>query len=128
MKQNQVEILLIEDNPDEAELAIRSLKKNSLANNLVHIDDGAEALEYIEKNPPPPSLIFLDLNMPVMDGFGFLEEFEKLDETVRNHCHVVVLSSSISAEDINRASTNPYVTRYVNKPLSEKYLDAIHFE
>jgi CheY-like chemotaxis protein len=65
--------------------------------------------------------------MPVMDGFGFLEEFEKLDEQVRNHCHVVVLSSSISAEDINRASTNPYVTRYVNKPLSEKYLDAIHF-
>ena len=62
-----------------------------------------------------------------MDGFGFLVEYEKLDESIRKFCKVIVLSSSISPEDINRASTNPHVVKYVNKPLNEKYLDAINF-
>ena len=65
--------------------------------------------------------------MPAMDGFGFLEEYAVLPESIRKCCKVVVLSSSISPEDINRVSMNPYVLKYVNKPLGEKYLDAINF-
>jgi CheY-like chemotaxis protein len=65
--------------------------------------------------------------MPVMDGFAFLEEFDKLPDNVKSNCKVIVLSSSISPEDINRASINPYVVKYVNKPLNERYLDAINF-
>ena len=72
-----------------------------------------------------PSLIFLDLQMPVLDGFAFLEEFEKMGDAVKSNCKIVVLSSSISPEDINRASTNQFVIKYINKPLSEMYLDAI---
>jgi hypothetical protein len=56
-----------------------------------------------------------------------LDEYDKFDENLKKHCHIIVLSSSISAEDINRASTNPLVERYINKPLSEKYLDAVGF-
>lgn len=74
-----------------------------------------------------PSVIFLDLNMPVMDGFAFLEEFEKMADFIKANCKVVVLSSSISPDDINKASTNAYVIKYINKPLSESYLDAINF-
>ena len=72
-----------------------------------------------------PAIIFLDLSMPVLDGFAFLEEFAKMNDAVKNNCKVVVLSSSISPDDINRASTNPFVIKYINKPLSEMYLDAI---
>jgi CheY-like chemotaxis protein len=72
-----------------------------------------------------PSIIFLDLQMPVLDGFAFLEEFEKMSQAVKSNCRIVVLSSSISPHDINRASTHNYVIKYINKPLSEMYLDAI---
>ena len=72
-----------------------------------------------------PDIIFLDLNMPGKDGFAFLTDFENFSEAVKVKCKIVVLSSSISPDDINRASTNPYVIKYVNKPLSEKYLSAI---
>ena len=72
-----------------------------------------------------PSIIFLDLQMPVLDGFAFLDEFDKMSDALKNNCKVVVLSSSISPDDINRASTNKYVIKYINKPLSEMYLEAI---
>ena len=72
-----------------------------------------------------PQVIFLDLNMPVKDGFAFLDEFNTLAENIRQSCRIIVLSSSISPDDINRASANAYVIRYLNKPLAEKYLEAI---
>jgi hypothetical protein len=64
--------------------------------------------------------------MPGKDGFAFLTDFENLSATAKGKCKIVVLSSSISPDDINKASTNPYVFKYVNKPLSEKYLEAIN--
>ena len=67
--------------------------------------------------------------MPVMDGFGFLEEFNEIAKDyghIKDDCKVIVLSSSISPVDIDKASTNPYVYKYLNKPLSEKYLNAIN--
>ena len=62
-----------------------------------------------------------------MDGFAFLEEYKKLPDALRGSCKIVVLSSSISPDDINKASTNPLVQKYLNKPLAEKYLEAINF-
>lgn len=65
--------------------------------------------------------------MPVKDGFAFLDEFNQFQDEIKKRSKVVVLSASISPEDINKASSNPYVIRYINKPLSEKYLEAISF-
>jgi hypothetical protein len=65
-----------------------------------------------------------------VDGFGFLEEFEKLcasKQEIPKVSKIIVLSSSVSPDDINRVSLNPYVYKYINKPLSEKYLSAINF-
>ena len=110
----------------------RMITTSHFAKTVVVKTSAEAALEYLRKfhqdtSEQLPEVIFLDLNMPVVDGFAFLNEYENLPDDVRNCCKIVVLSSSISPEDINRASANPYVRKYVNKPLGEKYLQAISF-
>jgi hypothetical protein len=64
-----------------------------------------------------------------MDGFGFLDEYEVLTKdfpALKDSTRIIVLSSSISPSDINKASTNPLVMKFINKPLNEKYLESIN--
>jgi CheY-like chemotaxis protein len=124
-------VLLIDDNDIDNFINERMITTNQFSKEVIVKNSAEAALQYLKDNEGNadllPELIFLDLNMPVMDGFGFLAEFEKFSEVIRKNAKVIVLSSSISPEDINRASTNPYVVKYVNKPLNEKYLEAINF-
>ncbi|TAH42845.1 MAG: response regulator [Bacteroidetes bacterium] len=124
-------VLLIDDNDIDNFINERMITTNMFSKTVIIKNSAESALQFLKENEgndaAMPQLIFLDLNMPVIDGFGFLEEFEKLSEKVRKNAKVIVLSSSISPEDINRASTNQYVVKYVNKPLNEKYLEAINF-
>lgn len=122
MEQQEIEILLIEDNLDEAELTIRSLKKQNLANNLRHIDDGAEAMEFLfpstareTTQPFSPKLILLDLKLPKVDG---LEILRKIKEDARTKMMpVVVLTSSREERDIIE-SYQLGVNSYIVKPVS----------
>ncbi len=124
-------VMLIDDNDIDNLINSRIITSQNFAS-VVDVKTTTEsALEHLRAlaadSPNIPSVIFLDLNMPLMDGFAFLEEFEKMADFIKSTCKVVVLSSSISPDDINRASTNAYVIKYINKPLSESYLDAINF-
>lgn len=121
--EQQVDILLIEDNPDEAELAIRNLKKNNLINTLIHIDDGADAIDYIfskgkyEANTKSahPKLILLDLNLPKVTGLEILQLI-KADENTKM-IPVVVLTSSNEEQDIiesYKLGVNSYIVKPVN--------------
>lgn len=122
MSMQKVDLLLIEDNHDEAELTIRSLRKNNLANNMIHIDDGEKALdfifstgEYINNTPlMRPKLILLDLNLPKVDGLEILR-LVKSDERTKT-IPVVILTSSKEESDIVE-SYKLGVNGYIVKPV-----------
>lgn len=118
----EVEILLVEDNPTDAELAIRALKKSNLANKLVWVKDGAEALDFIfgsgeymgRKMSAGPKVILLDLRLPKVDGMEVLRKI-KDDEHARM-IPVVVLTSS--KEDIDVAESYQLgVNSFISKPV-----------
>lgn len=123
MDTNNIEIILIEDNPHEAELAIRSLKRNNLVNKLIHIDDGADALDFLLRqgkyadSPPPvsPRLILLDLNLPRVNGLEILRALKSNPAT--RVIPIVVLTSSREEKDIVESyqlGVNSYIVKPVN--------------
>lgn len=120
-----MELLLIEDNPYEAELAIRNLRKHNLVNKLHHIDDGAEALEYIFSSVGSgddsgalrfnPKVILLDLKLPKVSGQEILKKIRADERT--NTIPVVILTSSNEESDINecyKLGANSYIVKPVN--------------
>jgi len=120
-----VEVLLIEDNPEDAELTIRVLKKHNLANNLVHLRDGEAALNFLfdKGSNNIPRLILLDLKMPKVDGIEVLSKI-KNDEQ-KKLIPVVVLTSSKEEHDVIE-SYKLGVNAYVVKPVEfEKFVEAV---
>jgi len=119
---HNIEILLVEDNPDDAGLAIRALKKNNLANNLIHLSDGQEALDFIfgndkfsdRKIEDKPKVILLDLKMPKVDGLQVLRAI-KADERTKL-IPVVIMTSSKEDKDIQecyKLGVNSYLVKPV---------------
>ena len=119
---NQVEVLLVEDNLHDAEMTIRSLKKVNLANNLVHVKDGEEALDFIfaqgkfaDRNiANGPKVILLDIKMPKVDGIEVLRQIKANENT--KTIPVVIMTSSKEEQDII-TSYNLGVNSYVVKPV-----------
>lgn len=124
MENNVVEILLIEDNVEDAELTIRALKRHNLFSNLLHLRDGAEALDFLfVQNQNMPKLILLDLKMPKVDGIEVLRKI-KSDE-IKKVIPIVVLTSSKEERDIVE-SYKLGVNAYIVKPVEfEKFVGAI---
>jgi two-component system response regulator len=119
---NDIDILLVEDNPYEAKLTITSLQEQNLANKLHHVDDGAEALDFLfakgkyecRGSESNPKLILLDLNLPKIGGLDVLREIKADDRT--KSIPVVILSSSRQDSDVI-TSYMLGVNSYVVKPV-----------
>ncbi|HEY5405671.1 MAG TPA: response regulator [Ginsengibacter sp.] len=124
MDYSSIDILLVEDNVDDAELAMRELKKNKLTSNLFHVKDGEEALDFIYGNGQYagsrstqnlPKVILLDIQMPKVNGIEVLEKIKGDRQT--NIIPVVILTSSNESPDIKkcyRLGVNSYIVKPVN--------------
>jgi CheY-like chemotaxis protein len=109
----EIDILLVEDNPNDAELALRALRKSEVGARVAIARDGAEAVEYLASRPKP-KVVFLDLKLPKIDGMEVLRRL-RADERTRS-VPVVVLTSSMEERDINecyRLGVNSYVVKPV---------------
>ena len=131
MNLNEIEILLVEDNPTDAELTIRALKKKNLTNNLEWVKDGAEALDFLfatgkyadRSTEDLPKLVLLDLRMPKVDGLEVLQKIKADDRTRK--IPVVVLTSSKEDKDIVE-SYKLGVNSYVSKPVEfDEFTEAV---
>lgn len=121
--------MLIDDNDTDNFISKRIIELTQFADKVEAKNSGKGALEYLRQHQEDPSelpdLIFLDINMPIVDGFMFLYEFENLASAVRQKCKVVILSSSDNQRDINRLINNEHVIKYVTKPLTQNALEEI---
>ncbi len=128
---NNNKILLIEDNPDDEMLTLRALKKNNIANEVVVVRDGAEALNYLfaEGNyksrdvRDQPQVILLDLNLPKIDGLEVLKRIREDDRTKR--LAVVILTTSNEDHDVI-ASYDLGANSYIRKPVDfDRFMEAV---
>jgi len=123
--------MVIDDNDVDLYIAELCIQHFSFAKELVLQQSARKALDYLlslKDNPGElPELIFLDIRMPEIDGFGFLDEYEKLPEIIRKKSIIMMLSSSLNEEDHERAAKNKFVDRFLTKPLNKEKLEGIKF-
>ncbi len=118
---SEVDIVLMEDNPDDAELTIRALQKNNIANNIILLRDGEEGLDFIYgrgqfagSSHTKPRLILLDLKMPKVSGLEVLKQLKSDDET--SNIPIVILTSSAQDPDVAQSyklGANSYIVKPV---------------
>jgi len=123
-------VMLVDDNELDNFINKKLVEADSFADATTIHTSAQSALEYLKSNIADnakiPDLIFLDIMMPEMDGFGFLDAFDKLPDSVKSKVRIVMLSTSDSFKDLNRANQNKYVKRFLNKPLNAQVLSALN--
>ncbi len=126
-------ILCVDDDPITLMLCKMVITRSAFAEEIIRSQNGEEALNYFDdlklnnlgnEIKRYPKLIFLDLNMPVMGGWEFLDHFSREDyRAAFKDCKVIVLSSTIDPDDINKAKTYPMVLDFLSKPISKAMLE-----
>jgi CheY-like chemotaxis protein len=127
-------VMLIDDNEIDNLINQKIIESSSICNHIFTHTGGKSAIEFL-KNAEKiaasgnkslmPEVIFLDIDMPLMDGFQFLDEFENLSENIRTHCKIVMLTSSINSKDVKKSKRYTNVREYINKPLTKDSLKAL---
>lgn len=126
MKQKLNSILLIDDDPDDNFYHQIIINKMNIVDHIDVVINGIEAIAYLkDEQHVPPDLIFLDLNMPKMNGWEFLDQYKYLDIAQKAKVLIVILTTSANPDDIQRAKEIAEVTGFETKPLSQELLTEI---
>jgi CheY-like chemotaxis protein len=122
-------VMLIDDNEVDLKINSKIITISKLFDEIILCQSGEEALNYLHRNLQEedklPDFILLDIQMPEMDGFEFLEIFQRLPSTITEKCIVAILSSTLDFGDIKKAEANPHVIRLFKKPLFPKELEEV---
>ena len=122
-------ICIIDDDSIYRFTIVRTLEIEKVAETIITFADGEEAIQFIQENlgdqSKLPDVIFLDINMPIMDGWQFLEEYEKIFDTLGKTIIIYLVTSSIDPADMDRAKKISLITRYLTKPLKPESLRSL---
>ncbi|RZL56464.1 MAG: response regulator [Pedobacter sp.] len=114
-------VLLIDDNDIDLKINSKVIKLSDFFEEIILCQSGEEGIAYINKNLENPErlpdFILLDIQMPEMDGFEFLEIYKKFPQTFLENCKLAILSSTLDFGDIKKAEANPLVIKLLKKPL-----------
>lgn len=125
-------VMIIDDDMVDSYIISRLIINNNFGKNVLHFKEGQEALQYLHENQDNilklPQIIFVDIYMPLMSGFEFLEAYDKLSAALKKYCKTYIISSTIDNEDIARSNSNKNVVSFHVKPISKEFLDRIILE
>jgi len=129
MTKTQWCIMLVDDNPNDNFFHEREIKKNNVANIVISMTSGTKALAHLRSKKgnkdPHPHLIFLDINMPDMNGWEFLQEYNTLDKELQSQAVIIMLTTSQNADDKAKAMKWSFVSDYITKPLTKDLMKGI---
>jgi CheY-like chemotaxis protein len=117
--------LLIDDNYIDNFVTRRILESSNFAEEIAVRQSANEAISALKDGSVKPDVIFLDLRMPLMNGFEFLNEFEKIEFEGKDNIKIFMLSSSLDPTDVKRSTENKYVVQFIHKPLTHKILEEL---
>jgi CheY-like chemotaxis protein len=117
--------LLIDDNYIDNFVTRRILEGGNFAEEVIVSQSAADAINSLRSGSVKPDVIFLDIRMPVMGGFEFLQEYDKLEIDGKKAIKIFMLSSSLDPTDLKKSSNNKYITQFIHKPITQKILDDI---
>jgi len=124
MKKKFKKILLLDDEEQINFYHTIMLTKSNASDDIIAFESASKALDFI-KYDETVDLILLDINMPKINGWGFLTEFEKLDNDKKEAIKIIMLSSSVNDDDKKKADANPYVCKFLRKPLDKDAISQI---
>ena len=118
--------LLIDDNYIDNFVTRRILEGSNFADKVIVTQSATEAIQSLRSGSVQPDVIFLDIRMPLMGGFEFLQEYEKIDIQGKDNIKIFMLSSSLDPADMKKSINNKFITQFIHKPLTQKALDEIN--
>lgn len=129
MKTKYNKVMVVDDNLFDIYCTSRMIIKNNFAKQVIEFTAAEDAIDYLvahkSEKDKLPTFIFLDIYMPRMDGFQFIDKFRELDSNITENCKICVLSSTVSHYDIQKIKIEKGIALFVSKPITKEFIEKL---